>query len=160
MKELAAWRKAAQQAKAVAVPALPAPVRPEPKAPESKAHECDWHERGADPAQQCVKVPVEGTQERDVQSWLDHLRGTLYVKDTGRFDAFEHLIRNYWERMEVTACRTQANRSFHVRCKKCNEYSFGQYGEWVAMVDPKRIEHARDALAQFFKYHLRHQPQT
>ena len=33
-------------------------------------------------------------------------------------------------RIEVTACRTKANRFFHVRCKQSKQCSYGQFGTW------------------------------
>ena len=43
----------------------------------------------------------------------------------------EGKIKANWECIEVTACRTKANRFFHVRCKQCNQYSYGQFGTWA-----------------------------
>ena len=94
---------------------------------------------------------MSGIQERNPNSWLDHLRDTLYSEDSRPLDAFEGKIRAHWQCIEVTACRTQANRSFHVRCKKCDQYSYGLFGWWADGQDGDSAGGARDDLAKFFK---------
>ena len=86
------------------------PVLPEPK------HKCDWHEHRANAGE---AVSVSGIQETNLNSWLDQLRNTLYSEDSRPLDAFEGKIRAYWQCIEVTACRTKANRFFFLRCKQC-----------------------------------------
>ena len=139
--EVAALRQARQadQAAAVAAPVLP----------ELKAHGCDWHENRAHSAPLGEAIAVSGVQETDPNAWLAHLRDTLYSEDSRPLDAFEGKIRAHWQCIEVTACRTQANRSFHVRCKKCDQYSYGRFGWWADGQDS--AGGARDDLAKFFK---------
>ena len=67
---------------------------------------------------------MSGTQEKDIDAWLDHLRNTLYSGNSRPLDTLEDKIRANWERIEVTACRTKAKRFFHVRCKQCDQYSY------------------------------------
>ena len=65
----------------------------------------------------------------------------------------EGKIKANWERIEVTACRTKANRFFHVRCKQCKQFSYGQFGTWAVpdATGEGTTEGARDNLAKFFK---------
>ena len=91
-----------------------------------KAHECDWHEHGADAAPLGAAVAVSGTQETNLQAWLDHLRNTLYSEGSRPLDAFEGKIRANWQRIEVTAGRSKTNRFFFVRCKLCDQYSYAE----------------------------------
>ena len=73
-------------------------------------------------------------------------------------DLLDPRIRANWHRFEVTACRTKANRFFHVRCKQCKQFSYGQFGTWALPDDAtgectaaRAAEEARDNLAKFFK---------
>ena len=97
-KEVAALRQAEQAA-------VGSPVLPEPK------HECDWHEHRADAAPLGAAIAVSGTQETNLQAWLDHLRNTLYDNDSRPLDAFEGKIRAWsrmsWTRREVGGSRRQ-----------------------------------------------------
>ena len=137
-KELAALRQAEQAE-------VGSPVLPEPK------HTCDWHEHRANAGE---AVSVIGIQETNLNSWLDHLRNTLYSEDSRPLDAFEGKIRANWQRIEVTAGRSKANRFFFVRCKLCDQYSYGEFGAWAEQRDRSaghdRPAQARDALAKFF----------
>ena len=74
---------------------------------------------------------VDGHQEEDSDVWLAHLRTTLYSSNQHPLDMLERWISDHWEQLEVTACRTKANRSFYVRCKQCNQYSYGHFGMWA-----------------------------
>ena len=139
-KEVAALRQAEQAD-------VGSPVLPEPK------HTCDWHEHRANAGE---AVSVSGIQETNLDSWLAHLRNTLYSEDSRPLDAFEGKIRANWQRIEVTACRTKANRFFFVRCKLCDQYSYGEFGAWAEQRDRETgqdsPQQARDALAKFFNY--------
>ena len=137
--EVAALRKAEQVAVA-------APVLPEPK-----AHECDWHEHGADAAPLGAAIKVSGTQETSLDGWLAHLRDTLYSEDSRLLHAFEGKIRANWQRIEVTAGRTKANRFFFLRCKQCDQYSYGRFGWWAeeSADGQDSAAGARDDLANF-----------
>ena len=112
----------------------------------SHGHECEWHE----PRPEKEDVYVGGAWlQSDMEVWFSHLRDTLYQSDDGPLNALEDQIRANWERIDVTACRTPANRFFHVRCKQCNQYSYGQYGYDARQKGEDKT--ARADLAQFFK---------
>ena len=119
-----------------------------------KAHECDWHEHGADAPPLGAAIAVSGTQETNLQAWLDHLRNTLYDNDCRPLDAFEGKIRANWQRIEVTACRARANRFFHACCKQCAQYSYGRFGWWAdrSADGEDSAGGARDDLAKFFNF--------
>ena len=95
-----------------------------------------------------------GRQEEDSDTWLAHLRSTLYSSNGRPLDMIEGKIKANWERIEVTACRTKANRFFHVRCKQCNQYSYGQFGTWAVSnaTGEDTAGGARDDLAKFFNF--------
>ena len=38
-----------------------------------------------------------------------------------------------------------------VRCQRCNQSIYGQYGSWAIEEDPTQPQEARDKLAKFFK---------
>ena len=127
---------------------------PEPKAacaPLLAQHACEWHERRPSAG---AAVSVVGRQEEDSDAWLAHLRSTLYSSNEHPLDMLEGKIKANWERIEVTACRTKANRFFHVRCKQCNQYSYGQFGTWAVSNanGEDTAGGARDDLAKFFNF--------
>ena len=39
----------------------------------------------------------------------------------------------------------------NVRCQRCNQSIYGQYGSWATDADPTQPQEARDKLAKFFK---------
>ena len=136
------------------VAVLRLPPAPEPKAacaPLLAQHACEWHERRPSAG---AAVSVVGRQEEDSDAWLAHLRSTLYGSDERPLDMLEGKIKANWERIEVTACRTKANRFFHVRCKQCNQYSYGQFGTWAVSNanGEDTAGGARDDLAKFFNF--------
>jgi len=98
---------------------------------------------------------VSGNQEREADEWLGHLRNTLFDKDSRVSDQLEDKIKHVWPHIEVTVCRTQANRFFCVRCKKCEQFSYGQYGRWATDLDPEKPQDARDVLAKFFTFEVK-----
>ena len=123
-----------------------------PEDAEAEARPCtEWHEHRPD----ALDVPVEGTQERDYDKWLNHLRYTLFDQDSRVLDQLENKIKRAWPQLEVFGCRTQANRYFFVCCKKCKQFSYGQYGSWAAETDSKKPQEARDDLAKFFKVEVK-----
>ena len=83
--------------------------------------------------------------------WLHHLRNTLFVDDTRILDKLEDRIKGSWPYIHVLACKTRANRFFYVCCKKCRQFSYGDYGTWAIGKDPEAPERARHDLAKFFK---------
>ncbi len=139
--------------KEVAVLRQAAVASPEPKAacaPLLAQHACEWHERRPSAG---AAVSVVGRQEEDSDAWLAHLRTTRYSSNERPLGTLEGKIKANWERIEVTACRTKANRFFHVRCKQSKQCSYGQFGTW-AVPDATGVgttETARDNLAKFFK---------
>ena len=145
-KEVVALRQAA-----VASPEPKAACAPLLAQPPHGMHEpCEWHEDRPDAGDD---VSVEGHQEEDSDKWLAHLRATLYSSNQHPLDMLDGRIRARWGRIEVTACRTQANRFFHVRCKDCKQYSYGEFGTWAVpdATGEGTAEGARDNLAKFFK---------
>ena len=127
---------------------------PEPKAacaPLLAQHACEWHERRPSAG---AAVSVVGRQEEDSDAWLAHLRSTLYSSNERPLDLLEGKIKANWERVEVTACRAKANRFFHVRCKQCNQYSYGQFGTWAVSNanGEDTAGEAREDLAKFFNF--------
>ena len=78
------------------------------------------------------------------------LPSTLYSLDTRPLDAMGRRITAYWGCIEVTACKTQANRFFCVQCKQCGQYAYGEYGTWAG--NPNSAALARAALENFWKY--------
>ena len=71
-----------------------------------------------------------GSHEKSCYSWTQHLESTLFSeKDVvAVHKLYDHLAPD-WDKFKVTACRTQANRFFHVQCKTCNRFVFGKYGK-------------------------------
>ena len=53
--------------------------------------------------------------------------------------------------MEVSACKAKTNCFLYVRCIKCSQFSYGDYGTWAIGKDPEAPQRARDDLAKFFK---------
>ena len=68
-------------------------------------------------------------------------------------DMLDVVVPHYWDELEVTASKTQANRFFHVRCKRCQQYSYGEWGTWAIAPEAGLTakEGARDNLEKFFK---------
>ena len=110
-------------------------------------HECEWHEHRPD----LEDVNIDGAWHPEMEAWFSHLRSTLYLSDGRPLDALEGKIRPNWERIDVTACKSQASRFFRVSCKQCNQYSYGQYGSWALQTGVDTEERCRDDLAKFFK---------
>ena len=54
------------------------------------------------------------------------------------------------DKCTVTACRTKANRAFHVQCVKCRQGVYGKYGHWTGDYSPMAPERAMKMLAEFF----------
>ena len=83
------------------------------------------------------------------------IRRRLAEKDQWRKKRLENGVwRAESRRIEVTACRTKANRFFHVCCKQCNQYSYGQFGTWAVSNanGEDTAGGARDDLAKFFNF--------
>ena len=63
--------------------------------------------------------------ETNVDEWIDHLSATLFATNTNTVYRIGARLRPVWGQCRVTACRTQANRFFHVECLKCGQSVFG-----------------------------------
>ena len=67
----------------------------------------------------------EGSVETNVDEWIDHLSATLFPTNTNTVYRIGARLIPVWGQCRVTACRTQANRFFHVGCLKCGQSVFG-----------------------------------
>ena len=88
--------------------------------------------------------------ETNVDEWIDHLSAPPFATNTNTVHRIGARLRPVWGQCRVTACRTQANRFFHVQCLKCQQSVYGQYGAWAAELSPKAPDRAMRALAEFF----------
>ena len=83
--------------------------------------------------------------EVDAYAYIAHLDTTLFSNE-GRatWDRMSKMLshRNF----RVSACKTQANRSFHIQCLCCGEGCKGHYGHGD---DETVHEEARQALSMF-----------
>ena len=80
------------------------------------------------------------------------MRNTLFDEDSRVLDQqLENKIKRVWPHLKVFGCRTRANRYFFVCCKKCEQFSYGEYGSWALQKDSKKPQEARDELAKFSK---------
>ena len=71
-----------------------------------------------------------GWRQKDLDNLSIHLSATLFADDADKSNAFYAAMRKLWTSMEVVACRTQANRFYFVRCQRCHEYVYGEFGSW------------------------------
>ena len=67
----------------------------------------------------------EGSVETNVHEWIDHLSAPPFATNTNTVHRIGARLRPVWGQCRVTACRTQANRFFHVKCLKCGQSVFG-----------------------------------
>ena len=67
----------------------------------------------------------EGSVETNVDEWIDHLSAPPFATNTNTVHRIGARLRPVWGQCRVTACRTQANRFFHVKCLKCGQSVFG-----------------------------------
>ena len=72
-----------------------------------------------------------GWRQTDLDNWSIHLSATLFADDADKGNAFYAAMRKLWTSMEVTACRTQANRFYFVQCQHCGEYAYGDFGVYI-----------------------------
>ena len=98
---------------------------------------------------------MEGTQDRDYDKWLNHLKYTLFDQDSRVLDQLENKIKRVWPQLEVFGCRAQASCHFFVCCKKCKQFSYGEYGYWGEDADSNAPHKARDDIAKFFKLEIK-----
>ena len=67
----------------------------------------------------------KGSVGTDVEEWVDHSSAPLFATNTNTVYRIGARLRPVWGQCRVTACRTQANRFFHVKCLKCGQSVFG-----------------------------------
>ena len=104
-----------------------APVVPHPPAPTAPQSECDdeacrLHQQKPD---SCVELEYEGSVETNVDEWIDHLSAPPFATNTNTVYRIGARLRPVSDQCRVTACRTQANRFYHVKCLKCGQSVFG-----------------------------------
>ena len=92
-----------------------------------------------------------GVVEKDADDWINHLGSTLFAHNSKTLYKILDRIRPVWGgKCRVTACRTKANRFFHVQCLKCLQCAYGKYGHWTADESPMAPERAMRVLTEFF----------
>ena len=128
-----------------------APHSPALSAPESEpvvTKPCGWHKHKPD---SCVELDCLGVEEKDADDWINHLGSTLFQWNTKPLYKIQTRLRPVWrEKCRVTACRTQANRSFHVQCLDCLQCVYGKYGTWAEGESPMAPTRAAKGLMDFF----------
>ena len=129
-----------------------APHSPALTAPQSESDDeaCRWHKHKPD---SCVEPDYEGVVEKDADDWINHLGSTLFAKNTKTLYKILERIRPVMmkDKCRVTACRTKANRFFHVQCLKCLQCVYGKYGTWTEDSSPMAPQRGASLLAEFFK---------
>ena len=131
-------------------PVVRAPHSPALTAPQSESDDeaCRWHKHVPD---SCVEPDFVGSVEKDADDWINHLGATLFAKNTKTCYKIGSRIGPVWgDKCRVTACRTKANRFFHVQCLKCLQCVYGKYGTWAADASPMAPTRAQSVLAEFF----------
>ena len=139
----------------VTAPPQPAPVVRAPQSPvvtapqsESDDEACRWHKHKPD---SCVEPDYAGVEEKDADDWINHLGSTLFAKNSKTLYKIRRRIIPVWrDKCRVTACRTKANRFFHVQCLKCLQCVYGRYGTWAEDESPMAPKRAMSLLAEFF----------
>ena len=129
-----------------------APHSPALSAPESEpvvTEPCRWHKHKPD---SCVELDCMGVEEKDVDDWINHLGSTLFKWDNKPACKILTRLRpvHKEQKCRVTACRTQANRSFHVQCLDCLQCVYGKYGTWAEGESPMAPTRAAKGLMDFF----------
>ena len=134
-----------------------APVERAPHSPALSASEsapvvkkpCGWHKHKPD---SFVELDCMGVEEKDVDDWINHLGSTLFKWDTKPACKILTRLRpvHTQQKCRVTACRTQANRSFHVQCLDCLQCVYGKYGTWAEGESPMAPTRAAKGLMDFF----------
>ena len=132
-------------------PVVTAPHSPALTAPQSESDDeaCRWHKHKPD---SYVEPDYTGGVEKDADDWINHLGSTLFAKNSRTLYKILERIRPVMRRdkCRVTACRTQANRFFHVQCLKCLQCAYGKYGTWAEDASPMAPTRAQSVLAEFF----------
>ena len=131
-------------------PVVTAPHSPALTAAQSESDDeaCRWHKYKPD---SCVEPDYVGSVEKDADDWINHLGATLFAKNTKTCYKIGSRIGPVWgDKCRVTACRTKANRFFHVQCLKCRQCAYGKYGHWAEDASPMAPTRAQSVLAEFF----------
>ena len=137
-------------------PVVGAPLSPALTAPQSEAKwrgededDCRWHKHKPESV---VDPDYEGIVEKDADGWIHHLGSTLFAENSRTLYKILERIRPVMrsDKCRVTACRTQANRFFHVQCLKCRQCAYGKYGHWAEGASPMAPTRAQSVLAEFF----------
>ena len=131
-------------------PVVRAPQSPVVTAPQSESDDepCGWHKHKPD---SCVEPDFMGVVEKSADDWINHLASTLFVQNTKTVYKIQSRIAPVWgDKCRVTACRTPANRFFHVQCLKCRQCVYGKYGTWTEDASPMSSKRAMSLLTEFF----------
>ena len=132
-------------------PVVGAPLSPALTAPQSEADDepCRWHKYKPESV---VDPDYEGIVEKDADVWIHHLGSTLFAENSRTLYKILERIRPVMmrDKCRVTACRTKANRFFHVQCLKCLQCVYGRYGTWTEDASPMAPKRAMSLLAEFF----------
>ena len=131
-------------------PVVRAPHSPALTAPQSESNDepCRWHKHVPD---SWVEPDYTGVVEKHTDDWITHLSSTLFAKNTRTCYKIGSRIKAVGgSKCRVTACRTQANRFFHVQCLKCLQCVYGAYGTWTEDASPMAPKRAMSLLAEFF----------
>ena len=98
-----------------------------------------------------VEPDYTGVVEKHTDDWINHLSSTLFAKNTRTcYKIGSRMKAVGGSKCRVTACRTQANRFFHVQCLKCLQCVYGTYGTWTEDASPMAPKRAMSLLAEFF----------
>ena len=107
--------------------------------PPPPTQHCEWH--GAGDRIDCFDVAAY--TESDFAPSLSHLDSTLgWHTKSQNFGDFYNVLAKYWQHLEVMRCRSQANTSFHIRCKDCNHGVVGFYGRYSSQEEKDEAVHA------------------
>ena len=87
--------------------------------------------------------------ETNVDEWIDHLSATLFATNTNTVYMIGARLRPVWGQCRVTACRTQANRYYHLQCLQCKQCVSTQYDKHTVKASPESKDHAMNLLADF-----------
>ena len=137
-------------------PVVGAPLSPALTAPQSESKsqgededDCRWHKHKPESA---VDPDYDGIVEKDADVWIHHLGSTLFAENSRTLYKILDRIRPVMmrDKCRVTACRTKANRFFHVQCLKCLQCAYGKYGTWAEDASPMAPTRAQSVLAEFF----------
>ena len=113
---------------------------------ESARAACLWHK---DIPDSCVEPEYGAEVETSLDEWSTHLVGTLFAKNSDIGYKIWECLKPVWSKCQVTACRTQANRYYHLQCLQCKQCVFAQYDKRTVKASPESKDHAMNLLAVF-----------